>query len=42
MTSYMDGSDNEDKVRVLVNEIEEVYREYLEEYDYEFSQTRRS
>lgn len=37
MKSYMDGSDNENKVRLLVKEIENVYREYLEEYEYEFS-----
>lgn len=38
MQAYMNGADNEDAVAVLVDEIETVYKEYLEEYEYEFSE----
>jgi len=37
MKSYMNGADNEEAVADLVKEIEKVYKDYLEEYEYEFS-----
>lgn len=38
MKSYMDGANNEEITINLIKEIEEVYKEYLEELEYEFSQ----
>lgn len=38
MKSYMNGADNEKEVLRLVEEIEDVYKEYLEEIEYEFSE----